>query len=615
MDIQYNSWLEKFKQPFGAVEMNSTVNFNIKVDSEEYIKSVALIVKKQGEKVEIEECSMKPYETNKYKYHYQVSKGSGLYLYCFKITAINHEGQEFCLYYGKSKDSGEGYQYVNEASIRWYQLTCYEENDQAPDWYQQGIFYQIFPDRFFNGNENKTINSPKSNTFIYGTENDLPMYIKDESGDIKRWDFYGGNLKGIKNKIPYFKQLGVTGLYLNPIFEANSNHRYDTNDYFNIDPVLGTNEEFKDLVDTLHENGIRIILDGVFSHVGRNSQYFNYSGLFGDHEGAYRNPHSKYRDWFTFLHYPDEYESWWGIADLPEINKHNKSYQDFIYGKSGSVLSFWQRYNIDGWRLDVADELPNFFLEGIRKNINQTDGKVLIGEVWEDASNKVAYGESKEYASHPVLHGVMNYPLREQILDLVNERKAIQHVAREMLEMKENYPDYFYYNLFNNIGTHDTKRILSECDGSFQKVALAFALLFMTPGVPCIYYGDEVGLYGEKDPDNRRFYPWETPNKELMKVCQNWATIRRSHDSLLTGECHFLYHTKDNLFAIYRFTQGEESICFFNFSNFEKDLSIDNWLCDELDPVVVTEIIKRFDVPRLTISKRHHLFLVKQLLK
>ncbi len=611
MDIQYNSWLTSFKEPFGAIKIDSEITFNIKVISKEKVKSVLFVIKKQDDLNIVKEYTMNLNEANKYHYHYQATSGSGLYLYCFKIVAVNDEGQEFCLYYGKSETSGEGYQYISEDSIKWYQLTCYETEDNAPNWYQEGVFYQIFPDRFFNGNSNKQVNAPKTNSFLYGTTEDLPMYIKDDSGDIERWDFYGGNLKGIKNKIPYFKELGITGLYLNPIFEANSNHRYDTNDYFNIDPILGTNDEFKELVDELHENDIQIILDGVFSHVGRNSRYFNFSGSFGENKGAYQNPNSKYRNWFTFSHYPDTYESWWGVADLPEINKHNKDFQNFIYGEKDSVLTFWNQYNIDGWRLDVADELPNFFLKGIRERINQHKEKVVIGEVWEDASNKIAYGESKEYTSHPVLHGVMNYPLRKNILDLVNEDRTIKEVANSLLEMKENYPRHFYYNLFNNLGTHDTARILNECHDSYQKVTLAFSLLFMFPGVPCIYYGDEIGLKGGTDPDNRRFYPWKVANTQLKGICQRWIELRDNNKSLLKGDCTFFYHTKDNLFGIYRFTDKEKSICLFNFSSNQKSISDKNWICEEMVQSETDHIINHFNISNVQIAKQDYLLIIR----
>lgn len=611
MDIQYNSWLPKFKNPFGAVTENSSVEFNIKIDSKEYIKSVALVVRKETHRIETSEYMMEHSDVNQYKYHYRTDKGSGLYWYYFKITAYNEYGQEFCLYYGNSKNGGEGYQYTNEGAIIWYQLTCFETEDWAPEWYRDAIFYQIFPDRFYNGNAQKVINSPKKNTFIYGTEEDLPRYVKDENGDIARWDFYGGNLKGIKAKIPYLKELGVTALYLNPIFEANSNHRYDTNDFFKIDPVLGTNEEFKDLVATLHEEGMHLILDGVFSHVGRNSQYFNYSGAH-DELGAYQSPHSKYYNWFTFLNYPDEYEAWWGIMDLPQINKHDPSYQAFIYGPTNSVLSYWEDYKIDGWRLDVVDELPNEFIKGIRARMNHSPNQVLIGEVWEDASNKVAYGERKEYTSYSDLHGVMNYPLRDQILDLVNERKPIDEITLEMMQLKENYPMHFYQSVLNNIGTHDTKRILTECEGSFKKVALAIALLFMMPGVPCLYYGDEAGLAGQADPDNRRFFPWDNKNKVLTQVCQNWIMTRKSHDSLSKGDCQFMFNSDRSLFAIYRAVYHEESLCIFNFTDFEQEYILENWQSYGLNDVEIIEKMRRFDIPRRWISSHDSLFLVKQ---
>lgn len=613
MDIQYNSWLTKFKNPFGAIKKGEGIDFKIKVASKERLKSVKLIVKKVSDSIEINEYVMSAFEQDYFRYHFQVTKGSGLYLYCFKVTAYNEKNEEFCLYYGKSDMGGLGYQYVNEASINWYQITCYEREDNAPNWYQDAIVYQIFPDRFYNGNPKKEVNHPKKNSFLYGTEEDLPLYIKDSKGDIIRWDFYGGNLKGIEAKIPYLKELGVTVLYLNPIFEATSNHRYDTNDYFKIDPVLGTNDDFLDLVNELHKNDMRIILDGVFSHVGRNSQYFNYSGFYGAHEGAYQSPHSKYYDWFTFYNYPDDYKSWWGIADLPQINKNNKSYQQFIYCNKNSVLSFWQYYNIDGWRLDVADELPNFFLKGIRTKLNEKKDVVLLGEVWEDASNKVAYEERKEYCSHPILHGVMNYPLRESILNLVNEREPIENTISKLMVQKENYPMYFSQNCLNSISTHDTKRILNECHQSIEKVSLAVSILFCMPGVPCIYYGDEVGLAGEKDPDNRRFYPWNNPNKVLKQICQNWITLRKSHESLTKGECHFFHHPKKQLFGIYRSVTSEESLCLFNFSQFEQVYQEDGWESPDIATVQVFEIMKRFNIPRLNVTSEHHLFLVRQL--
>ncbi|MGO2939458.1 MAG: alpha-amylase family glycosyl hydrolase [Pseudolactococcus laudensis] len=198
------------------------------------------------------------------------------------------------------------------------------------------------------------------------------------------------------DKIPYLKLLGVRALYFNPIFEARSSHRYDTSDYMKIDPVLGTEADFKQLVDTLHQHDMRLILDGVFSHVGRNSKYFDFDGKSGG-QGAYQTTQSPYFDWFTFNQYPDDYKSWWGIKDLPTIDKTKESFQQYIYGESDSVLSKWNGLGIDGWRLDVADELPDDFIKGIRDTLENYPEQVLIGEVWEDASRKIAYEQHRKY--------------------------------------------------------------------------------------------------------------------------------------------------------------------------------------------------------------------------
>ena len=291
------------------------------------------------------------------------------------------------------------------------------------------MFYQIFPDRFANGNPNRVINQPKKNSFIYATEEDEPFYIKNKENEIVRWDFFGGNFKGIQDKIPYLQELGITALYLNPIFEASSNHRYDTNDYFKVDSILGTEEEFRSLIAALHTAGIAVVLDGVFSHVGKNSRYFNISGFYGENSGAARDPQSPYRDWFTFNHYPNDYKSWWGVADLPEVRKENPSFQEFIYGDLDSVLSKWTSMGVDGWRLDVADELTDDFIAGIRKNLLSYQEKILIGEVWEDASNKIAYDTRRKYVFGDHLQGVMNYPLRQQILDILKQSRSLQDIC------------------------------------------------------------------------------------------------------------------------------------------------------------------------------------------
>ncbi len=198
------------------------------------------------------------------------------------------------------------------------------------------MVYQIFPDRFNNGNPHGEIQGRKKDSFIYATKEDSPYYIKDGHGDIARWDFFGGNFEGIRQKIPYLKDLGVTAIYLNSIFQASSNHRYDTQDFMKIDPMLGTEEDFKNLIKDLHKNRIALILDGVFNHVGADSKYFL---------SAVTDKTGPYYSWFNFINYPTKYQSWWGVTTLPEVNKNNADYQNFICGPDG-VLAKWTRMHL-----------------------------------------------------------------------------------------------------------------------------------------------------------------------------------------------------------------------------------------------------------------------------
>ncbi|OQO64479.1 hypothetical protein BH743_12045 [Enterococcus faecium] len=366
----------------------------------------------------------------------------------------------------------------------------------------------------------------------------------------------------------------MTALYLNPIFEASSNHRYDTNDYFKIDSILGTEEDFKNLIAALHAAGIAVILDGVFSHVGKDSRYFNVSGLYGENSGAVRNPNSKYRDWFTFNHYPDDYKSWWGVADLPEVRKENSTYQEFIYGDLDSVLTKWTSLGVDGWRLDVADELTDDFIAGIRKNLLSYQEKILIGEVWEDASNKISYDTRRKYVFGDYLQGVMNYPLRQQILDIIKQSRPLQDICEEMIRYQENYPVDFYYNQLNNIGTHDTERILTVLGGSIEALDQAWGLMFMMPGIPCVYYGDEAGLIGGKDPDNRKFFPWQSIDQRIFKNCQKWISRRKNYDVLRKGKFFPFYSKVQQIYGIIRYTESAYAAYVLNLSEQKQSLKM-----------------------------------------
>ncbi len=310
--------------------------------------------------------------------------------------------------------------------------------------------------------------------------------------------------------------------------------------------------------------GIHLILDGVFSHVGRNSKYFNFNGNYGKHAGAARDKNSEYYPWFSFERYPDKYRCWWGNADLPVVDKNNPQFQQFIYGEKNSVLAKWNQLGVDGWRLDVADELPDPFIAKIRKNLDGYRERLLLGEVWEDASNKVAYSQRRHYVKGDELDGVMNYPLREAILDLLAQKRSAETIAKEMMKLRENYPLDFYLNSLNNIGTHDTKRILTALGGDVTKVKRAFELLFMFPGVPCIYYGDEVGLPGGTDPDNRRFYPWGREDHGLLEHVRSLTAKRQAEPALIKGELTLL--AGEGFFGVGRYQAGRKVVYLLNAS-------------------------------------------------
>jgi glycosidase len=557
--IHYNAWQLEFKRPFGALQAGNNVQFSVKVDCQS-VTQVAVGVTKLDENTVFYPLTQDENEPGRYTGEIKITT-SGLYHYYFRVRREN----DTALYLGHLH-GGTGKETTDISKVEPFQLTCYDRQVPRPEWYRNAVFYQIFPDRFANGNPHGEIDSKKPNTFLYATTADRPMYIYDENHKIARWDFYGGNLRGIIAKLPYLKRLGVTALYLNPIFEASSNHRYDTNDYLKIDPMLGTEEDFKTLITMLHENDMHLILDGVFNHVGKNSRYFNAGHLYGEQTGAANDKNSSYYEWFNFKHYPDQYDCWWGVDDLPTVNKDNPSYQQFIYGERGSVLTKWNDLGVDGWRLDVADELPDDFLRAIRRNLDRYDDRILIGEVWEDASSKVSYGHRRPYVSGDNLYGTMNYPLRQWVISLLHRHEELTKVGEDLLTLVENYPRNFLLDCLNNLGTHDTERILTVLNQSVPMVKIAFALLFNLPGIPCVYYGDEAGVEGGKDPDNRRYFPWGRENAELQKTVHYWSDIRQECEALKEGQTGVMVAGNEVL-GLIRYTSDRATLLLVNREN------------------------------------------------
>lgn len=393
-----------------------------------------------------------------------------------------------------------------------FSQTVYESGFETPRCFWGGTMYQIFPDSFCASGSEK-IGVP-ADRHMHPLDS-RPKYRPDENGRYSNY-YYGGDLKGITQKLGYLRELGVTVIYLNPIFEAHSNHRYNTADYTKIDPLLGTADDFRALCREADENGIKIILDGVFSHTGDDSRYFNKYGRYPD-VGAYQSPDSSYFSWYKFEHYPDGVRCWWNIPTLPETDETEPSYAEFI---CGNVVEYWMRQGAAGFRLDVADELPDAFIAKLRAAVKKRGG-LLVGEVWEDATTKVSYGESRRYFLGEELDSVMNYPLRTAILSFLRTADAAAYKNAVMSQL-ENYPKQAANCLMNILSTHDTERVITalaspsepagkEGKGAYrlshddylrgvELVKLSYALLFTTVGIPCVYYGDERAMQGFGDP-------------------------------------------------------------------------------------------------------------------
>lgn len=561
--IYYNSWSEQFKKPFGSIIKNEPLKFQVEVSAGR-VSAVNLVLwqEKFGQNPDKKYFVMHKIGLSRFEFNDVLSDLEGLIFYYFEI--LSDEGS---IFYGQNPEfGGEGQIYLNEDNVIPYSLTCVEKTESVPKWFSKSIFYQIFPDRFCRGADFYLRNTTKKNIVFYENENNIPAYLKDENGDITKWDFWGGTLQGVIEKIPYLKKLGISAIYLNPIFEARSNHRYDTADFEKIDSLLGDEEIFKKLVKGLHENGIKIILDGVFNHVGRNSKYFNFDGSHGDNIGAWQDKSSQYHKWFSFFGY-DDYHSWWGIKDLPVIDKHNLEYQNYILG----IIDYWTNFGVDGWRLDVADELPDFFIRKIRKKLDEYPDKILIGEVWEDASRKISYGDRRKYIYGESLQSVMNYPFRDLIINSLKGEWSAEYSAKFLTQIFENYPREIFFNLFNNIGTHDTERILTVFKGDIQKVESAVSLLMTLPGVPTVYYGDEAGLYGGGDPDNRRIFPWGNQDQNFYEIYKKWINIRNSN-SVLSGYSDLNIFYTENIFGFVRSSEKELAIMVVNLSDLDMEL-------------------------------------------
>lgn len=557
--IEYNSWDKNFKAPFGALKFDEGLTIYVKVNEGYNVDSISLEINKEEEMKTItlnEElsndklgkcfcCKMENFEE------------TGVYFYYFKVD-VEVDGNKKTVFYGKNRENGYSCEYGYN-DINKYQITVYKDF-KVPTWYKEGILYHIFVDRFNNGNRNGKIDNPKKNSFIYGNWEDIPMYIKDSKGDIIRWDFHGGNLRGIINKLGYLKKLGVSILYLSPIFEASSNHKYDTGDYKKIDPMFGDEETFKELINKAKEKDMSIVLDGVFSHTGADSKYFNMYGNYNS-LGAYQSKESPYYPWYMFEDFPQKYKSWWDVKTLPNINELEDSYMDYIIYDKDSVINKWIDMGVKGWRLDVADELPTKFIRELKRELKKADDdSILIGEVWEDASNKISYGQRRSYLLGEELDSVMGYPFRNNMFSFLKGEIKSYELCNRYMQIKENYPKESFKSNLNLIGTHDVTRAKTELNYDVDLVKLAVAVQMTFEGVPYIYYGDEAGLCGGVDPDNRRTYPWKNEDEDMLSFYKDIIKIRNKNTLLSSGDTDFIYTENNSVFAFIRFNENNDRI-------------------------------------------------------
>jgi glycosidase len=557
-EMLHDSSQDLFRDPVGAVSTGTSVTIRFRARLEN-VSSVYLCLYRK----DFREEHVMRHTGDYWEVNIKAPAVPDVYWYYFTVNI----GGKIC-YYGAqgSRTGGIGCVYSDHPPS--YQITVYHAGFDVPEWFQKSVMYQIFPDRFRRSADRTAkkgieYHHSKGRKIHYHEKwEEKPLFgpLPGEK-DYNPCDYFGGTLKGIEESLAYLHGLGVSVLYLNPVFEAASNHRYNTADYFSIDPVLGSEADLKSLCRKAADMDIRIILDGVFSHTGSDSIYFNREGNYKV-LGAANSRESQYYPWYTFERYPDKYRCWWGFTSLPEVNEYEPAWQQFVITDEDSVIRHWLKAGAKGYRLDVADELPDEVLAMIYRNARQTDPEaVMIGEVWEDATTKYSYGAKRHYALGGMLDSVTNYPLRNALVGFLNGRANAEDLKNFLVDQAANYPLPMYYALTNLLSSHDIERVRTalsaridphelsrEQQASFvisddqnkkgsQRQRLAAILQYCLPGVPCIYYGDERGMNGFLDPFNRETFQ-EAPY-DLTEDYRQLAQLRNSADALQTGHVVF----------------------------------------------------------------------------
>ncbi len=552
------------------------------------------------------------------------------------------------VYYGDNTaalDGGLG-KTTDKPVDQGYALMFYDPAFTSPQWARSAFMYQIFPDRFRNGRDN---NNPQTGDRRYDDPvlrlpwDTLPEgYCRNYSDaatncpwrfdttppnehPTKEWprgrDYMGGDLKGVDQQLEYLQALGVTAIYFNPIFDAGSNHSYDTQNYYKIDPYFGTQKDWDNLVKRANRLGIRIILDGVFNHVSSDSPFFDRYGHYTE-LGACESAASPYRSWFRFRpptgdepavcapSTPDGndtyYDGWFGFDSIPVLNKSNPAVQAYFLSQPNNVTKYWLDRGAAAWRMDVMGDasFPNGYWEQFRATTKQAKADALIiGELWQKDSTLLRYLRGDRADT------TMNYRLRDATLGLLapggfdskgfgdsGRTIAPSEFAARLESIREDYPDAAYYSLMNLMDSHDTERLLwtltpgaetraekeqnaANVASGKQRMRLASLIQFTVPGAPTVYYGDEVGMTGDDDPDDRRTYPWEdlggTTDKAMFQHYQTLAKLRRDNPVLIDGDFRVLLaDDKAGAVAYGRKTDKQAVIVALNRSNQSQTVTI-----------------------------------------
>ncbi len=580
MRILFDSKQLQYKDPFGTLTPGQRCRLHIKIPVTVPTTQVQCLLQRENG----EACRQFPLELSGRDGAYEIYSGD---------MCIDEPGLYFYYFYISKPDGGfrlfrQGSDTNMEAGDLW-QISCIPAEFTTPDWAKGAVIYQIFPDRFCKSGQ-VDLTGKLEPYILHKDWNEEVFWQPTEDGEVLNNDFYGGNFQGITEKLDYLADLGVEILYLNPISKSFSSHRYDTGDYKTPDPMLGTEADFAALCQAAHKRGMKVVLDGVYSHTGSNSLYFNKEGTFPG-TGAYQSQQSPFYDWYTFYDYPDSYHSWWGFDTLPTIKKMTPSFMEYVIDGEDSVVAHWMKLGADGFRLDVVDELPDEFVLRLKNRIRAIDPQaLLIGEVWEDASNKIAYDTRRRYFVDAELDSPMNYPFRRAIINFFRKMDDGRGLKDTVMGIVENYPPQVMACTMNLLGTHDTPRILTalmdDFDGdreekaarrlsrsqwitAMERLQAASFLQFMLPGAPSIYYGDEAGMEGYGDPFCRRTFPWGRQEQQLHEHYRRLGRLRKDSPVLRLGDIQF-FRAANLQLGFTRSYQGKTLKIYINRSS-------DNW--------------------------------------